>query len=102
MADSPIIERVDPDLEVLMERFFISSKVDLEKMQSAFEARDFSTLVRLGHTAKGAGYGYGCMGMGDIGAELESVAKSEDEAEVRILIDKMEYYLDNVKIEFGK
>ena len=102
MADSPFIERIDPGLEELMERFFSSSKEDLEKMQSALDARDFKTLIRLGHTAKGTGYGYGFRGMGNIGMELEDAAKGQSEAEIRTQIERMAYYLDNVKVEFGE
>ena len=102
MADSPFIEQIDPDLEELMERFFSSSKEDLGKMQLALDARDFKTLIRLGHTAKGTGYGYGFRGMGDIGMELEDAAKAQSEVEVRTQIERMTYYLDNVKVEFGE
>jgi len=102
MVDDPIVERIDPDLEELMERFFDSSKKDVEKMQSALDARDFATLIRLGHTAKGTGYGYGFRGMGDIGLELEDAAKARNEDDIRTQIKRMAHYLDTVKVEFGE
>lgn len=102
MADGPIIERIDPDLEELMERFFINSKEDTVKMQEALDAGDYETLARLGHTAKGTGYGYGFRGMGDIGLDLEMAAKQQDVQASQAHVDRMTFYLDNVKVEFGE
>jgi len=102
MTDGPIIERIDPDLEELMERFFAGSREDLAKMQSALDVNDLDLLSRLGHTAKGTGYGYGFRGMGDIGLELEDAAKAGNESEVRTLVERMAHYLDNVKVEYGE
>lgn len=102
VADDPIVERIDPDLEELMERFFINSKDDLVKMQEALAAKDFETLTRLGHTAKGTGYGYGFQGMGAIGANLEMAAKAADGAQSQTHVEHMAHYLENVKVEFGE
>lgn len=101
MVEGPIIERIDSDLEELMDRFFKSSQEDLAKMRAAIDAKDFETLTRLGHTAKGTGYGYGFKGMGDIGVDLENAAKIFDETKARVQIDRMAYYLENVTVEFG-
>jgi len=100
MADGPIIERIDTDLEELMERFFINSNEDLVKMQDALAAKDYETLTRLGHTAKGTGYGYGFRGMGDIGAELEKSGLASDEVRCVEQVGRMAHYLANVKVEF--
>jgi hypothetical protein len=102
MDDMPIIERIDPDLEELMERFFVSSHKEVDAMRAALTDRDFATLERLGHTAKGTGYGYGFCGMGDIGLELENAAKVMDEAQCRALIERMARYLTTVRVEFSR
>ena len=102
MADIPITERIDPDLEELMERFFSNSRGDLRKMQVALDAGDFETLARLGHTAKGTGYGYGFRGMGDIGLKLEQAARERDMAQSREQVEHMAHYLANVKVDFGR
>lgn len=102
MNDSPIIELINPDLEELMERFFDNSLKDLNRMQAALDAKDFETLTRLGHTAKGTGYGYGFRGMGDIGIELEHSAKANDVLASQEQIDRMGHYLANVKVEFSE
>jgi len=102
MADGPIVERINPELEELMERFFEHSQKDVLTMQAALDAEDFKTLIRLGHTAKGTGYGYGFRGMGDIGVQLELAAKAEDCTRSQTCIDQMAYYLANVTVEFGE
>lgn len=101
MADTPIVELIDPDLEELMDRFFANSRKDIVKMRAAYDAGDFKTLARLGHTAKGTGYGYGFSGMGDIGLQLEMAAKEERQAECEEQIEKMVQYIENVRVEFG-
>lgn len=102
MGDKTIIERIDPDLEELMERFFINTKLDLEKMQAALISEDFETLARLGHTAKGTGHGYGFTGMGEIGLALELAGKAEDIFQCREHVERMAYYIENVKVEFAE
>lgn len=102
MAETLIIERIDPDLEVLMERFFENSNKEVESMRAALAAGDYTTLTRLGHTAKGTGHGYGFIGMGEIGLALENAAKEEKEAECQELIGQLAHYLANVTVEFGE
>lgn len=97
-----IIERIDPDLEVLMERFFVNSNEEVIAMRDALEAKDFVTLTRLGHTAKGTGHGYGFTGMGEIGLALENAAKVNDEVESLAQVERMAHYLAHVKVEFGE
>lgn len=100
MDFGPIIERIDADLEPLMERFIDNSNKDLDAMRSALEQGDFKTLSRLGHTAKGTGYGYGMRGMGDLGLEIERAAKIGEVTQCREGIEQMARYLDTVTIEY--
>ncbi len=100
MDRGPIIELIDPDLETLMERFIDSSNKDLEAMRSALALGDLETLIRLGHTAKGTGYGYGMRGMGDLGMVIETAAKCGAVEQCRQGIDQMAHYLANVTIEY--
>ena len=100
MDGGPIIERIASDLEVLMERFLDNSNRDLDAMWSALDSGDLATLVRLGHTAKGTGYGYGMRGMGDIGLAIETAAKEGAADRCRDEIDRMAHYLANVTIEY--
>ena len=100
MGVGPIIERIDFDLEVLMERFLDNSNRELDDMRAALDSGDMETLVRLGHTAKGTGYGYGMRGMGDIGLAIEMAAKECAMDRCRDEIEHMAEYLANVTIEY--
>ncbi|MFH1912668.1 MAG: Hpt domain-containing protein [Pseudomonadota bacterium] len=100
MVETPIIERIDADLEELIERFFAGSRRDVEAMQAALAAGDFSTLIRLGHTAMGTGYGYGFRGMGAIGRALENAAQAGDHAESSAQVERMARYLATVRVEY--
>jgi HPt (histidine-containing phosphotransfer) domain-containing protein len=100
MIDTPTTEYISPDLEELMERFFASSRKDLDLMRIALDAEDYPTLVRMGHTAKGTGYGYGFRGMGDIGLELEAAAVQRQSSQCRALVERLARYLDTVQVKF--
>lgn len=100
MPNLPVVERIDRDLEVLIERFFEISRNDLVKMHAAIDAEDFETLVRLGHTAKGSGYGYGFKGLGMAGQAIETAAQEQNLDAVRDHLVHLEQYLDTVRVEF--
>ena len=100
MDGAPILEIIASDLEVLMERFIDNSTRDLDAMWSALDSGDLPTLIRLGHTAKGTGYGYGMRGMGDIGLAIEAAAREGAVDRCREEIDRMAHYLANVTIEY--
>lgn len=101
MPELPVIvEHIDSGLEELLDRFFELSRVDLDQMQAAVDNGDFETLVRLGHTAKGTGHGYGFHGMGDIGGAIEQAALGRDLEAVNSHVDRMRHYLENVQIKF--
>jgi len=100
MASEPVIERIDADLKPLMERFFNNSRQDVDTMRQALARGDMETLRRMGHTAKGTGYGYGMRTMGDIGTALEAAAKASDAPGCGEAIEYMARYLDTVVVEF--
>ncbi|WP_419788249.1 Hpt domain-containing protein [Pseudodesulfovibrio sp.] len=100
MGTDSVIEKIDCDLEPLMPRFFDNSRKDVQGMREALAKGDMETLARMGHTAKGTGYGYGMRTMGDIGVELEAAAKAGDTAACARSIERMSVYLDTVVVEY--
>lgn len=102
MPEIPIVERIHPDLEELLDRFFVVSRSDLDKMVEALDAGNFEELLRLGHTAKGTGSGYGFKGMGVIGRMIEAAASEGDLHAAREHVNSLARYLDTVKVEFGE
>jgi HPt (histidine-containing phosphotransfer) domain-containing protein len=100
MPEYPEVERIPLDLEELLDRFFAVSRQDLERMRNALHLQDFKTLVRLGHTARGTGSGYGFKGMGMIGHEIEVAAQKRDSEALEKHMDTLAHYLDTVQVEF--
>lgn len=100
MPNYPEVERIPSDLAQLLDRFFAESREDLERMRNALHVRDFETLDRLGHTARGTGCGYGFKGMGRIGHDIELAAQEHDAAALDRHLDTLAHYLDTVQVEF--
>ncbi len=53
MSDEKIIVQVDPDLEELIPGFLENRKLDIEKLRSALNEKDFVNLGLIGHSIKG-------------------------------------------------
>ena len=100
MPDFPLVEYIDSGLEDLLGRFFELSRMDLDTMRAAVDKKDFDTLIRLGHTVKGTGYGYGFTGMGELGGAIEQAALGRDLEALNSHMDRMDHYLSIVRIEF--
>lgn len=100
MSDGKRIEYIDPDLEELIPKFMENTRKDLTALRRALETGDFETVKRLGHSTKGAAYGYGFQGLGEIGLKIETVAPAKNKAQLSTLADEMEAYLDSVQVEY--
>jgi HPt (histidine-containing phosphotransfer) domain-containing protein len=100
MPESPEVERIPSDLQELLDRFFAVCRQDIELMRDALHGRDFNTLARLGHTARGTGSGYGFKGMGRIGHDIELAAMERDPDAIERHVASLAHYLDTVRVEF--
>lgn len=94
------LERVSEDLAGLMPAFLDLSRADLETMSEALAASDFATLVRLGHSARGAGANYNMLGLCGLGREIEAAARKADTEALAGLLERMAHYLDVVRVEY--
>lgn len=94
------VERVSEDLAGLMSAFLELSRADLETMRQALAREDHATLIRLGHSARGAGANYNMLGLCGLGREIEAAARLADARAVAGLLDRMDRYLDAVRVEF--
>jgi HPt (histidine-containing phosphotransfer) domain-containing protein len=101
MADEEIIERIDADLEELIPKFMENTRKDLDGLRRALEAGDFETVKRLGHSTKGAAFGYGFTGLGEIGLNIETAAPGRNRTQLSALLDQMGRYLDQVTVVFA-
>lgn len=94
------METISKELEELIPMFMTNTLREVDEMVQALEEKDWPTLVRLGHSTKGAAYGYGFDRLGEIGLRLEDTAKTKNENAVRVLLNELKEYLDKVQISY--
>ncbi|HIF50180.1 MAG TPA: Hpt domain-containing protein [Thiotrichaceae bacterium] len=100
MSDEKIIVQVDPDLEELIPGFLENRKLDIEKLRSALNEKDFVNLGSIGHSIKGVGGGYGFDLMSEFGANIEIAAKENNADVIQENIDRLYHYLKCVEVEY--
>ena len=91
---------IDSDLEDLIPGFLENRKKDIVSLKQACEDEDIETLRSIGHSIKGVGGGYGFKGLSELGANIETIAKSGTSSGIAELIDEMENYLSRVEIVY--
>lgn len=94
------LAKVDKDLEDLIPRYLESVKQYSADMQKLLAAGDLTALARIAHNLKGSGGGYGFMPITNLGASIETAARSGDSAGIPALLAQLSDYTLNVKIEF--
>jgi two-component system, sensor histidine kinase len=73
----PVAPVLDP-IAARRPAFLENRALDLIKMRDALGARDFATIQRIGHNAKGIGTGYGFPEISTAGANVECAARALD------------------------
>ena len=99
MADK-IVVTVDIDLEELIPGFIENRKKDIGSLKDSLANGDVENLRSIGHSLKGVGGGYGFNGLSEIGAKIETIAKSGESTGIEDLINEMDDYLSRVEIVF--
>ncbi|WP_147821161.1 Hpt domain-containing protein [Salidesulfovibrio onnuriiensis] len=95
-----VVEIIDADLEPLIPKFMTNTRRELGEMKDALAAGDFSTVQRLGHNAKGAGFGYGFTQMGELGKGIEQAARDQDPDGCGKLLQDFAAYLEFLEIQY--
>ena len=70
-------------------------------MEEVLEVNDFEFIQKTAHMIKGAGGGYGLDTVSSIAASLESAAKNEHEHAVRVSLEKLAAYLEQVRLHYS-
>lgn len=91
---------IDQELEDIVPGYLKNRQKDLALLPQALEAKDFSTILTLGHRMKGSGSGYGFNEITDIGKNMEEAAKGSDVERVASLITELTDYLNRIDIVF--
>ncbi len=101
MDKTPITVAVDVDIIDLIPGYLENRWGDVHTIRSALQDGDFETIRRLGHSMKGSGGGYGLDPVTDMGSGLEEAAKAEDADAAWQWLEKLEGFLQRVKVVPG-
>jgi signal transduction histidine kinase/CheY-like chemotaxis protein/HPt (histidine-containing phosphotransfer) domain-containing protein len=94
-----IVVYVDPDLVDLIPGYLENRHRDVHEIGRFLLEDDFQEILRLGHSMKGSGGGYGFEGITQIGGEIEEAARRGDKAIVSALKERLAEYLSKVQIK---
>jgi CheY-like chemotaxis protein/HPt (histidine-containing phosphotransfer) domain-containing protein len=98
-ADSDVVRIDDPEIAPLVPEFLDNRRSELAMYRDALDTEDYGRIQASAHKMKGTGRGYGLGVISRIGGELELAAHQKDIEGMRRLIDELDAYLQNVKIE---
>jgi PAS domain S-box-containing protein len=71
-------EALPPSILALRPAYLVKRSLDLQKMQEALAAGDFSAVQTIGHNCKGTGVGYGFPEISRLGSTIETAARARD------------------------
>lgn len=95
-----IVVHVDPDLADLIPGYLANRRKDVDAIRASLGRNDLELARVLGHGMKGSGGGYGFEAITEIGTVMEKAAKEGRDAEIRLQVDLLEEYLNQVEIVF--
>ena len=91
---------VDSELRELIPGFLENRARDAARMKEALERQDYEFLMRLGHSMKGVGGGYGFDEITRLGAEIERAAAARDAAMLGGLSAQLNEYVQRVMVVY--
>ncbi|MFI5295895.1 MAG: response regulator [Thermodesulfovibrionales bacterium] len=93
-----IVVYVDPDLADLITGYLENRHRDIQEIGRLLIEGNLQEILRLGHSMKGSGGGYGFDGVTLIGGEIEEAARTGDKDAVSALKERLAGYLSRVKV----
>ena len=91
---------IDSSLSDIVPIFLSNIRENPEKILQALDAGNFDLPRTLGHNMKGTGTAYGFTPVTELGAEIESAAKSGDADTIRRKATELAAFLEQVKVEY--
>jgi len=89
---------IDIDLEDLIPEFMENRKNDVILVNEHLQSGQIEEIMRIGHSMKGSGGGYGFDKITEIGAMMENAAKTGDMDEISRANQQLDDFLQSVKI----
>jgi PAS domain S-box-containing protein len=94
------VVRVQSKLAELIPGFLKNRQKDIDTLKQSVEWKDFATIQRIGHQLRGAGGGYGFMGISEIGAQLETAGRDLDLDGTKHALDALIRYLNSLEVVY--
>ncbi|HSP06990.1 MAG TPA: Hpt domain-containing protein, partial [Acidobacteriota bacterium] len=101
-APSKLMIHADPEIADLIPKFLDNRMKDIEALREALERGDFETIRTLGHMMKGAGGGYGFLGITEIGKMLEESARAGNAQDISRGIEALSAYMNSVEVVYDE
>ena len=95
-----IIVEVDVDLEDLIPGFLERRQQDLHDFREALARADFEQILKLAHTLKGVGGGYGFDAITSICEQIHQAAESRAVEEIETKLAELTDYLARVEVVY--
>jgi HPt (histidine-containing phosphotransfer) domain-containing protein len=95
-----IVVYIDSDLKDIVPRFLEIRQENINNILKALESEDYEPILRIGHSMKGSGTGYGFDYITEIGHSIEDAAKMKNLEAIRECVKKLSTYLENIEIVY--
>jgi len=96
----PIRVRPPAGIEEAIPLFLDITRQDLQSLNDALRAQDYSKIRFIGHDLKGSGGGYGFDEISNLGKSIEEAAKRSDSEEIGKHVSALADYLSRVEVVF--
>jgi HPt (histidine-containing phosphotransfer) domain-containing protein len=100
MTEEPFTVEVDSELADLIPKFLANRNKDLDDIDRALVAKDFTQLRIIGHNMKGVGGGYGFDAITEFGIHIESAAKHGDLKAIEGYLIRYRAYLAHLEVRY--
>ena len=91
----------DPDLEELVPGYLKNRSDDVNSIRDLLVGDNLQEILKIGHSMKGSGGGYGFDGITRIGGDIEKAARKGDKDAIEKLNTKLADYLALVRVVFS-
>ena len=95
-----IVVTVDAELAELIDEYLANRRADVRTIGELLAAGDYEAVWGRGHNMKGVGAAYGFEYLTELGAELETAARRQDDGELRRCLAALEDYLDRLDVRY--
>ncbi|WXR60773.1 Hpt domain-containing protein [Peptostreptococcaceae bacterium AGR-M142] len=91
---------IDLELKDIVPIFFETREEELVLLEKYYNEKDSLKISDLAHKIKGSGTSFGFSDLNTIGNKLEKAAKKEDFDMIKMYIDELENYINNLEIYY--